>query len=108
MNDENNDIRLRQLLREWPSNQPLPPRFEEQVWRRIETAEQPARHGFPLFTRLSAWLSRPGIVTACAALFLLIGLGTGYLLATHDTDRWETQLSHHYALSLTPYAADKP
>jgi hypothetical protein len=33
------DEPLRALLKEWKAKPSLPPRFQEQVWRRIEQAE---------------------------------------------------------------------
>ncbi len=104
MNEPNDD--LGQVLREWRSGEPLPARFQEGVWRRIEWAERvaPGVSAREWFVRLFA---RPVIAAVYMAVLLVMGLGAGYFLAGHDAARWEGQLSSHYVASINPYA-DKP
>ncbi len=79
---ESNDSRLRAVLRESRPAPPLPPRFRESVWRRIEDAEAPASAvPYPL-----AWLERcveclllPRFALAGVALLLVAGGLTGLL-----------------------------
>ena len=109
MNESNEDPRLRRLLREWPDHQPLPPRFREGVWQRIDTAERgAARPAFSWSERLASLFARPLTATACVAVLLLAGVSTGLLWGGHDDARWEAHLSQHYVASINPYAVDKP
>jgi len=59
MNESNDDLRLRKLLRDSRSGEPLPPRFQERVWQRIETAERTAAPAFSLSQWLGALFARP-------------------------------------------------
>lgn len=66
---------------------PLPPRFQQNVWRRIEAAETPARSASWLDS-LVALLLRPRFAVATAAVLLLAGISAGTLqgrqVARHD------------------------
>jgi hypothetical protein len=50
---EPNEARLRDLLRDARPAPPLPPRFSDGVWRRIEKSEAPTQAASP-----AAWLDR--------------------------------------------------
>ena len=103
---QDEDPQLRGLLREWRVNEPLPPRFQERVWKRIETAESAATPASPEFGWLAALFLRPAFATALAALLLAAGTTAGYLRANHDTARWDKQLAQRYVATLNPYAGD--
>ncbi len=69
-------------MRESRPAPPLPPRFQESVWRRIERGEAPA----PVSLSLRAWLEGcierlllPRFALASLALLLLAGALTGVL-----------------------------
>lgn len=79
---------LSQLLQEARPSPELPPRFSEQVWRRIETAEAAAQPGSWL-DQMAGWLLRPKLALAGVALLL----GAGILLGTHAG----TQTAQHTA-----------
>jgi len=97
------DRQLKKLLGEWRVNEPLPPRFQERVWKRIQIAEAPVQETKSWFTAL---FMRPAFATAAATLLLLAGLTAGYLRANHDAARMDEQLAHRYVASINPYAAD--
>jgi hypothetical protein len=97
------DPQLGRLLDNWQVNEPLPPRFQERVWKRIEAAEAPARETKSWFAAL---FLRPAFATVAATLLLLAGLTAGYLRANHDSARWDEQLAHRYVVSMNPYAAE--
>lgn len=99
------DPQLKRLLDNWQVNEPLPPRFQERVWKRIEVAEAPVRETKSWFAAL---FLRPAFATAMATLLLLVGLSAGYLRANHDTVRWDAQLAHRYIATMNPYAAEHP
>jgi hypothetical protein len=99
MNQENinpdpeaSDVRLGALLREASrtAESPLPPRFREGVWRRIEEAEAPARSpGSPTWLEaLAAMVLRPRFALATAMVLMvagtLLGVHEGHHLARQD------------------------
>lgn len=80
------------LLRDSRSSPPLPPRFQENVWRRIEDAAAPAKTESWL-DALAVLILRPRFAVATAAVLMFAGvlLGTleGSQAARHDAqDRY--------------------
>jgi hypothetical protein len=74
--------KLGALLRESCATSALPPRFQQNVWRRIEAAEAPAKSG-----ETSTWLEalvtlvlRPRFAYATVAALMLGGI----LMGTHS------------------------
>jgi len=68
------------LLREARAVPSLPPRFQENVWRRIEYVEAPAA---PLergnwFDALASWILRPRLAFVAVAILVLTGVGLGW------------------------------
>jgi hypothetical protein len=75
-NLEPDDARLGALLRDSSNPPALPPRFQENVWRRIEQAEtKPDAHWLDI---LAGWLVRPRLAFAVATLLVLMGVGMGW------------------------------
>jgi hypothetical protein len=105
--DQGEDPQLRGVLREWRVQEPLPPRFQERVWQRIEAAETAARPA-PALGWLAALFTRPAFATAVAALLLAAGTAAGYLRANHDTASWDKQLAERYVAAIDPYAGEHP
>ena len=104
--DQSNlDPAFDRALREWQIQDPLPPRFREQVWRRIERVEDHAPA--PLRTQFLAWigqgLARPSLAVSYVTLLLLTGLLAGYLQARTDATRAEKALSSRYVQMIDPY-----
>jgi hypothetical protein len=105
----NDDQALRGLLREWTVEAPLPSRFREQVWRRIENeAAQPVAMA-STWMLLRAWvailLPRPALAVAYVAVLLVAGAGVGWAQAQHQTSRVNGQLSQRYLQSVDPFQA---
>ena len=75
-NLEPDDARLGTLLRESRPSPSLPPRFQENVWRRIEKAD--AKSAANWLDALAGWLMRPRLAFAVAAVLVLTGLGLGW------------------------------
>lgn len=75
-----NDAVLSTLLREARSTPALPPRFQENVWKRIERADKSesatARAGW--LEVLAIWILRPQLAFAVAAVLVLMGVGLGW------------------------------
>lgn len=105
-NPKNEDPQLSRLLKSWRADGPLPPRFQERVWKRIEAAEsvcaKPAEVG--ILNWMAILFARPAFATACAALLLVAGLATGFVRANHDAERMNTDLANRYVASVDPYA----
>jgi hypothetical protein len=78
-NMNSNDAKLGALLRESRVSPSLPPRFQENVWRRIEDAESPVKSASWL-DGLAALILRPRLAFATVAVLMLAGV----LLGSHD------------------------
>jgi hypothetical protein len=93
-------------LREWRINTPLPPRFQEAVWRRIADAA-PGNETTTLWAVFQNWFqaafSRPAVAVAYALVLLCLGSGTGYWRAREKTARIESTLGSRYVQSVDPY-----
>jgi hypothetical protein len=89
MNDEmkTEDPKLSALLRESRATSALPPRFQQNVWRRIEDAEAPAKSESWLDS-LAALILRPRLALATLAVLVfaggLLGAYDGSQTARHD------------------------
>ena len=93
MNKQNfspDEIKLGVLLREARETPSLPPRFQANVWQRIESA---AARNIPLdegnwIDALVGWVLRPKLSLAVVAVLVLTGVGLGWnqgaQLARHD------------------------
>ncbi len=73
------DLKLGALLRGSRLSPSLPPRFQENVWRRIEDAEATARSGKSVawLEALVALVLRPGFACAALAALMLAGISLG-------------------------------
>lgn len=106
-NPDENDPPLRALLKEWKQEAPLPPRFQEQVWRRIQRAETAPSPSVSLATLIATWLTnllpKPALATAYVTMLLVIGAGVGWSQARQETARVTHELSARYAQAVDPY-----
>jgi len=74
--DPTPDAELRTLLRSAHPPQDLPPRFQEDVWRRLERDERP-RPVSGWMASLLGILSRPAYASLGLALVMIVGVGQG-------------------------------
>lgn len=104
--EENNDEKLKDVLRTWSVQMPLPPRFQENVWRRIEAAErvEQAPSWWPLFVHwLSQVVARPAVAVAYVSVLAVIG-GTFALKQVQDKSaHLESRLGQRYVQSVDPF-----
>jgi hypothetical protein len=70
------DAKFRETLRAARPSPSLPPRFQENVWRRIEDAESPAKSGSWL-DAFAALILRPRFAYATVAALVLAGVLLG-------------------------------
>src|SRR5579871_5330826 len=96
---------LENILHQWSVPASLPPRFQEQVWQRIERAQTPA--AATLWRRLvrviEDMLPRPSFAVAYLAVILAVGGAAGTLAAQARTSRLEAQLGARYVHSIDPF-----
>jgi hypothetical protein len=102
-----NDERLDEVLRQWNVDTPLPPRFQEQVWRRIDRAEAKPQATVSFWAwflhLLEANLPRPKLAYSYALLLLLLGVFGGAWTAQRETSRMDAALGSRYVQSVDPY-----
>jgi hypothetical protein len=100
---------VRRVLREWKVTSQLPPRFVEDVWRRIEKAEPAAPPAsIPtlwavLRIRVAAMLPRPAFAISYVSVLLLAGLFAGYWHARIETTSWDKALASRYVEAVDPF-----
>ena len=86
-NLNSDDAKLGSLLRAARVSPGLPPRFQQNVWRRIEDAEAPAKPTSWL-DALAAFILRPRLAFAATAALVLAGVLLGAVegaqTARHD------------------------
>jgi|SRR5579859_6276922 len=110
-NQEPEDDRaLQQILRGWMVDDPLPPRFQEQVWQKIARAEAASPLGFwTLLTRLmEVVLPQPKVAYSYVAALLVLGLAAGAWAAEKQNNRMQASLGSHYLQVVDPYQPSSP
>ena len=111
----NHDEPLRKVLKEWRCDAPLPPRFQEQVWQRIERAHEGALASATpspsVWAVISHWigtaLPRPALAASYVALLLVVGVTAGWAQARQETARVKDELGQRYVRVLDPYQAPR-
>lgn len=90
LNSNPQDAKLGSRLREARAAPALPPHFQENVWRRIESTEARtvSAGDSNWLDALVGWLLRPRLALAVATMLVLTGVGLGWSrgeqLARHD------------------------
>jgi hypothetical protein len=101
----NHDEALHKLLQEWRTEAPLPLRFQEAVWRRIDRAQRPAAP--PVLDVVADWigtvLPRPALAVSYVAILLAIAVTAGWTQARQETARVKGELGDRYIRVLDPY-----
>lgn len=109
INPSDNDQPLNEVLAQWKVATSLPPRFREQVWRRIDNAE--ARKPESSLTVALRWIDsafrRPTLALSYVTVLLFIGLGVGYWQAQAKTAQSESKWQARYVQSVDPYQAPR-
>ncbi len=99
------DEKLSKLLRDWQVEVSLPPRFQQQVWRRIERAD--AHSKVSLLHAFTHWVEstfmRPALAVSYVAALLLVGLASGYVQAQDKSAQAEARWRTAYVQSVDPY-----
>ena len=95
------DQKLAGLLHEARSSSPLPPRFQQNVWRRIEDAEAPEK-AVSWLDSLAALVLRPRFALAAATALVVVGAFVG-TVEGRQVARHEAQMN--YLASVAPHSA---
>ena len=101
MNDtghQSDDPQLSSLLRQARTAPALPPRFQQNVWRRLETPE-PAPRSASWLAALASLVLRPRLAFAAAVLLLVAGAAT-VTVQGRQMARQAAQVN--YVASVTP------
>ncbi len=103
-NQRNDDEMLRITLREWKEQSPLPPRFQEQVWRRIERAETEGKTTRWNFLRsIEMLFARPVLAVSYVVVLLAVGMSAGLWQVERRTAKVDSTLERLYVQSVDPY-----
>ena len=106
---EQQDQQLSRLLQSWREESPLPLRFGESVWLRIEKVDVPQATAARLFR---AWIdrtfARPAVALAYCAVLLAAGLGLGLKQGSDRSARADAQLEARYVQAISPYHKVNP
>jgi hypothetical protein len=100
---------LRKVMREWRVTEPLPPRFQEGVWRKIQQAESGATGATTTtlwsvcMTWLASVLPRPAVAVAYLSVLLVAGMTAGYWQARQTTAHLDNELGSRYVQAVDPY-----
>ena len=99
------DPLLESALRDWEVKQPLPPRFEQQVWCRIQRAEAevPSAIGSLVWLWIAHVFTRRSVAVSYLAILLACGLLAGYWQARAEKERSAESLSARYVQMVDPY-----
>ncbi len=95
------DASVSALLRQARISPALPPRFQQNVWRRIEDAEASVRPAAWL-DALAALVLRPRFAVAVASVLLLAGILSGTLQG-RQAARHDAQVN--YLAAVAPHAS---
>jgi hypothetical protein len=98
-----NDEALNRALREWKVEAALPPRFREEVWRRIEHREVPEPAWLAFLRRLSAAFARPSLAVSYVTVLLLAGLLVGYWQVRVARAHLGETMGARYVQMIDPY-----
>jgi hypothetical protein len=97
------DESLSRVLREWKVQVSLPPRFQEQVWRRIDHREEQAPAWRAALKRFTDALARPALATSYVGILLAAGLLAGYWQARVTRSHNEEAMGARYVQMMDPY-----
>jgi len=104
-NPSENPEPVRKLMRVWKVTTPLPPRFAEGVWRRIEQAD--TNVNLSMWDALRHWLStalpRRTFAVGYLGVLLVAGIASGYWQARSESSRLNGELGTRYVQSVDPY-----
>jgi len=108
--ESGNDRALDAVLKEWGVQAAVPPRFQENVWKRIARADLKPTPGIwaYLMNLMESALPRPKVAYSFLAALVLLGTATGSLVAQKQNHRLEASLGSRYLQTIDPFQAAVP
>ena len=102
---EPNEASLSRSLQQWQVTTPPPPRFQEEVWKRIEQEEAGEAASFrrALRNAVEKLLARRRLAFAYLTMALATGLVLGSWQAREQASVVDTSLGQRYVQSVDPY-----
>ena len=100
---------LSRTLQDWKVNAPLPPNFQDAVWRKIETGAQKrlgVAHEIQLW--IDRLFARPASAALCVAILLSLGMTAGWSQGHRESVRVKDELALRYVHSVDPYLTPRP
>jgi hypothetical protein len=96
---------LDETLQQWVVNAPLPPRFQDQVWKRISRVEADERRfSWKGLLRMAAKaFEKPKVAYSYAAVLLAVGIIGGTWTAQVKSSRLDERLGRLYVQTIDPY-----
>jgi hypothetical protein len=102
------DPQLQKALQSWKVSGSLPPRFQQEVWKRIASSESQPGAWSQFGDWLNAFLPRPAVALAYVLVLLFAGLSAGWWQAREQASRMEQNLSQRYVQAVDPYQKSRP
>ena len=99
-NSHPDDVKLGALLHTARISPSLPPRFQQNVWRRIENAEAPVQSESRI-EALVSWILRPRLAFASVTILMLAGILLG---AQQGAKAARQDAQARYIASVSPHA----
>lgn len=96
---------LDQTLSEWKPDPSIPPRFQAEVWSRIQQRETARETHWSSIVigwfspKLPTWQ----FATVATLAMMAVGASIGNLSAAAETQRTRTELAREYAQTIDPY-----
>jgi hypothetical protein len=106
---DDGDEGLRKVLKGWRTTTPLPPQFQESVWRRIENTKAQAAPsvGAVIAHWIGTVTQSPVLAASYVTLLFAIGLTAGWTQGRQETARVHNELGQEYVRVLDPYQAPR-
>lgn len=105
MNRHDPEEHLNEALQSWKVEAPLPPRFQEEVWRRIARSDSGA--DLPFLAKalriLSESFARPKVAWVYITVLLACGVAAGSWTAQVKSSEMEAALGSRYVHTIDPY-----
>jgi len=100
-----NQDALDKNLQEWRVNAPLPARFQEQVWKRIEREEPATQAGVWLVLQqlIERMFAHRRLALSYLTVALVAGSAAGYWHGKEEAAGQESNLGRQYIQSVDPY-----
>ncbi len=104
--DQSADAALNRTLRSWKVETPFPPRFNEQVWKRVAAAEAAIAETSP-WKAARLWLEqltlKPVFAATYAIALVVLGIAGGAWHAQLSDEQEARSMSTRYVQMVDPY-----